>query len=183
MVISGPSVGAGSASQAAAGNMRPGEVGNQLCRGQQRGVTNRTCFACGDFRHFRKDCPTRPSSPSLGVSVKETKEGRIIKDKYPVIFDCSEGSLNTSSDESADSDKIFTDDYYEYEQGQADILVRGRLKENTRFWKIIGSSEFVLDVFDNGYKIPFYSEPTKKEMKNNVSALKNSEFVENALLD
>lgn len=40
-----------------------------------------------------------------------------------------------------DSDH-FTNDYYEYEQGQKHIIVRGRLKKSIQFWRDIGANAF-----------------------------------------
>ena len=48
-----------------------------------------------------------------------------------------------------DSDH-FTNDYYEYEQGQKHIIVRDRLKKNIQFLRDIGANVFVLDVIENG---------------------------------
>ena len=87
---------------------------------------------------------------------------------------------NTSLDNNACE---FTTDYYEYEQNQTNILVKGRLKQNIDFWRKIGANEFVLDVIENGYTIPFYSLPPKMVLKNNNSALSNADFVEEAISD
>ena len=61
---------------------------------------------------------------------------------------------------------IFKDEYfstnnyfYEYEQGQADIIVKDRLKCNIQFWRDIGANLYILDTIENGYVIPFYSTP------------------------
>ena len=87
---------------------------------------------------------------------------------------------NTSLDNNACE---FTTDYYEYEQNQTNFLVKGRLKQNIDFWRKIGANEFVLDVIENGYTIPFYSLPPKMVLKNNNSALSNADFVEEAISD
>lgn len=51
-------------------------------------------------------------------------------------------------------------DYYEYEQGiNSNIVVAGRLKSHAHFWRSIGASQFILDVIDAGYRIPFHSTP------------------------
>lgn len=51
-------------------------------------------------------------------------------------------------------------DSYEYEQGvTSNIVVPGSLKNHIQFWRSIGSSQFILDVIDEGYRIPFYSTP------------------------
>ena len=76
-----------------------------------------------------------------------------------------------------------TTDYFEYEQNQTNIIVNGRLKQNIEFWRNIGANSFVLDVIENGYKIPFYSCPPKMMLKNNKSALSNAEFVVEAIAD
>ena len=74
----------------------------------------------------------------------------------------------------------FTHDFYEYEQGQKHLLVKGRLRKNIQFWRDIGASEFVLDVIEHGYKIPFYSMPQQSFSHNNRSALSEYEFVSEA---
>jgi len=53
----------------------------------------------------------------------------------------------------------FTHDYYEYEQGQKHIIVRGRLRQNLQFWIDIGANSFVLDIIQNGYKLPLLTNP------------------------
>jgi hypothetical protein len=37
----------------------------------------------------------------------------------------------------------FTHDFFEYEQGQKQIIVRGRLKQHLDFWKNIGANDFI----------------------------------------
>lgn len=75
-----------------------------------------------------------------------------------------------------------TNDFYEYEQGQADIIVKDRLKNNIEFWKSI-ADDFIVDTLLNGYKIPFYSDPESMRCSNNKSALQNSQFVSDAVRD
>lgn len=49
----------------------------------------------------------------------------------------------------------FTNDYYEYEQGQKHIIVKGRLKKNLHFWKELNASNFVLDLIELVIKVLF----------------------------
>ena len=77
----------------------------------------------------------------------------------------------------------FTHEFYEYEQGQKNILVKGRLKKHLSFWRNIGASAFILDVIENGYKIPLFSNPCRSFCKNNRSALNESIFVSEAIQD
>lgn len=102
------------------------------------------------------------------------RENKDMKDEYFSLH--SNTSLANNACE-------FTTDYYEYEQNQTNILVKGRLKQNIDFWRKIGANEFVLDVIENGYTIPFYSLPPKMVLKNNNSALSNADFVEEAISD
>ena len=41
--------------------------------------------------------------------------------------------------------------YYEYEQNQTDIMVKGRLRQNITFRWSIGANAFVLDIIENRY--------------------------------
>lgn len=77
----------------------------------------------------------------------------------------------------------FTEDYFEYEQGQKDIIVKNRLRTHINFWREIGANQFILDTILYGYKIPFYSLPPRSVSKNNKSALGESVFVREAISD
>ncbi|CAC5368319.1 unnamed protein product [Mytilus coruscus] len=52
---------------------------------------------------------------------------------------------------------------YEYENKSFKnrCSVKGRLKSHISYWKNIGASEFVLDILENGYFIPFISTPPR----------------------
>ena len=47
---------------------------------------------------------------------------------------------------------------------------KGRLKQAFSYWEYVEASEFILSIISEGYKIPFYSEPTPCNLKNNISA-------------
>ena len=65
--------------------------------------------------------------------------------------------------------------FFEYEQGRSStIVVAGRLKSHIQFWRSIGASQFILDVIEHGYRIPFHSSYNK-------SALTHSDFVNEAV--
>ncbi|XP_052103318.1 uncharacterized protein LOC127736766 [Mytilus californianus] len=61
--------------------------------------------------------------------------------------------------------------------------VKGRLAKHYDFWVKIGASDFVFDTIKNGYVIPFLVPPPSMHMKNNKSAVSNSEFVDKAVLE
>ena len=81
-----------------------------------------------------------------------------------------------------DNDR-FTENYFEYEQGQKDIIVKNRLRNHIAFWKDIGATQFILDTILYGFKILFYQLPPSSVLKNNMSALRESVFVQEAISD
>ncbi|CAG2241016.1 unnamed protein product [Mytilus edulis] len=126
---------------------------------------------------------------SIGeTNVLSTQDLAPCRNQNKTDFIKDEYSLNilpdntTSVVSNIESDNLTTD-YYEYEQGQANIIVKDRLKNHYLFWKSIGCYEFILDTILNGYKIPFYSTPQSICLQNNRSAIIHSEFVTEAIHD
>ena len=77
---------------------------------------------------------------------------------------------------------VLDHDLYEYEQGLSpNIIVAGRLKTHIQFWKSIGASQYILDVIDSGFRIPFHSTPLVSFSNNNKSTLANASFVDEAI--
>jgi hypothetical protein len=54
----------------------------------------------------------------------------------------------------------------------------GRLKVHLPMWKKATDSRYILDVIEQGYKLPFKTIPENSEIKNNKSARDNPVFVE-----
>jgi hypothetical protein len=68
----------------------------------------------------------------MSLQCKIQKHSDMIKDEYFNINDCNNSSLDFGEISN------LTHDYYEYEQEQADIIVRSRLKQkHYNFWKNI----------------------------------------------
>lgn len=62
--------------------------------------------------------------------------------------------------------------------------VKGRLKRSYNFWKSeLKATPFILDIINEGYKLPFDIFPPQFYAKNNRSSLNHSEFVETAIAD
>ena len=61
--------------------------------------------------------------------------------------------------------------------------VKGSLHRNIDFWRGINAYESVLDMIENGYKVPFIETTSSKFFKNNKSALDNSDFVQETILN
>ena len=78
---------------------------------------------------------------------------------------------------------FYYQNFFEYEQGNSEPIVRGIMKANIEFWKSIGAPDFIIDTIERGYKILFISTPVPAKFKNNRSALNNSDFVTEAIND
>ena len=61
------------------------------------------------------------------------------------------------------------------------LNVKGNLRRKIEFWKRIGTSEFILNVIEKGYMLPFLSLPEPAVFRNNRSSLAHAEFVEDAV--
>ena len=64
---------------------------------------------------------------------------------------------------------------FEFEQGSALPVLKGRLKKNLDYWYSIGTNNFVIDTINFGFRIPFISTPCKAFF-HNKSALDNASF-------
>ena len=93
------------------------------------------------------------STPDQPCESKNKTE--FVKDNYSLITTDIDTKLELFINE---SDNL-THDYYEYNQGHANIIVKDRLKNLYSFWKSIGCYDYILDTILNGYKIPFNSTP------------------------
>jgi hypothetical protein len=93
-------------------------------------------------------------------------------------------NIDSLKDEYSFDYQRFTSDYFEYEQGQKKVIVRGRLRQHIDFWRSIGTYQYILDVIENGYKIPFYSLPPETFKKaNNWSAANEIQSVSEEIQD
>ena len=52
---------------------------------------------------------------------------------------------------------FYYQNFFEYEKGNSEPIVRGIMKANIEFWKSIGAPDFIIDTIEHGYKIPFIS--------------------------
>ena len=103
--------------------------------------------------------------------------------RQPAAQLSSEGIIHEQDQDSFKDEYFLTNNFYEYEQGQADIIVTDRLKSNIQFWRDIGANSYILDTIENGYVIPFHSTPVSMCCKNNRSALQHKTFVLEVISD
>ena len=66
---------------------------------------------------------------------------------------------------------------YEYEQGTAAAVVKGRLRAHLPFWVEIGAPPWVLETIRPGYVISFECIPPGVCLSNNRSAIEHGGFV------
>ena len=73
--------------------------------------------------------------------------------------------------------------FYEYENGKTNINVKRCLNNSVHFWEKFGTSDFILDIIYEGYKIPLLHEPKSVFLNDNKSAYAHTIFVEKAILE
>ena len=67
---------------------------------------------------------------------------------------------------------------------EEDKFIQGKLKRNLKFWReVIKPSDFILNMIQSGYKIPFHTTPDPYYFDNRSSALRRKSFVEFQILE
>ena len=72
---------------------------------------------------------------------------------------------------------------WEFQYTSDKSRVAGHLKRHIDFWKKIQAPGFVTSVIDQGFKIPFTTDPPAFGAKNNQSSLQHREFVDTAIAE
>ena len=71
---------------------------------------------------------------------------------------------------------------YEKKSGKSLVNVKGNLRKHSWFWtNVLHANDFIMNVINFGYIIPFVTHPTPNLMKNNRPALQHSDFVEKTI--
>ena len=124
--------------------------------------------------------PTKPKVVAKPVA-KVTQSARVKSKKATV-------EVNEVEYNSVFNGNLFTTDYFEYEENSSscNIKVAGRLNDHVQFWRSINANQFVIDIIEKGYAIPFYQTPPRspiisRNTVNNMSAYRNEEFVSSAI--
>ena len=140
------------------------------------------CFQCGKPAHWRAQCPTLQPKTNSSFWLEQHEPGSYISNDYldiddDVHFPCLGAGPSCAEFSFLDS--------YELDSAQekSDKSVWGRLTKCISDWERINAPGFILEVIREGYKIPFVFLPPPKHGVNNLSAIKEADFVCEAILD
>ena len=95
---------------------------------------------------------------------------RLDDDKISSFVDIKEDHLIVNNSEH--------DNTIQSQSGVTTTSPVGRLRSKICQWRLIGTNRYILDVIQNGYKMPLFTTPKPVELSNNKSALENAEFVD-----
>ena len=71
---------------------------------------------------------------------------------------------------------------FEFSSQEKYISVKGKSKQNQSFWENnIKANDTVLNIIQEGYRLPFLETPDTARFGNNKSAINNFEFIENSI--
>ena len=97
------------------------------------------------------------------------------------------GNLKTSKEKQTDKLSFVNNNFIDHSTSfspticNPSVSVKGRLKKSFKYWESIGANENILDVVRQGYKLPFIETPKSANFKNNLSALKEADFVSKSI--
>ena len=137
------------------------------------------CFACGKPGHWKgsPECTVtgqsnnKISSDSLILDktiMTHNSEVRCINEQVS-LYECN-FVLSTETESTVLNDQV-TDD------SQKVLSPIGRLQNCVSKWKEATNSKYIVDVVENGYKLPLKEQPSSVCLRNNKSARENLPFV------
>ena len=150
-----------------------------------------SCFACGKPGHWLSTCSAmaKQQPPPASKWLKDQDKSGVVNS----IFDYNDLVMEAEDDSASDGNLVsfrseihplvldsLVDSLVSFDFSSRSS-VRGRLKLCIPFWRSLGTSQFILNVISQGYKIPFFEIPTPFFKANNASALSNRSFVSKAV--
>ena len=144
---------------------------------QMRPVTGAgACFFCGEFGHFRRNCP---KGGAAAVAKQYPFECDIyndcdLYDLLPVGHHVIEGQ---------DPDAGLSTPVWELDfEDLNSIKVQGGLRQHLSYWiEVLNAPDWVVDAIQYGYVLPLFSSPTPYFGCNHGSAVANHDFVSLAI--
>ena len=133
-----------------------------------------TCFRCGKPGHWRADCLVQNVQSEKNVQISRFVSNVLSvenNDTSGVLDSKANMTLNEKSQETVSNIEALR------KREQTVSLPVGRLRSCLNHWEKSGASSFILDVVENGYKLPFKTLPKPVELGNNKSARDNADFV------
>ena len=159
----------------------------QLARARREAAANRKKREANKQRDKKKQFRNAPSqkkiSKSLANHTRDTAALGITQNlKKSVLLAEKKGAFSISPQIEETETTVNSERDWEISDKTEEISVRGRLKENSHFWKNeLKPSLFVQNVIDNGYIMPLNTIPPSFYAPNNNSSLRNSRFVSQAI--
>ena len=136
------------------------------------------------------DSPERPKvqTPAWVVESKATGERTVPKFNSTTKQTEFKGEGKISYN-SFDSNIELIDDFQNLKNREFDftnkekyLSVKGKLKQNQSFWKnTINANDTVLNIIQEGYRLPFLETPDTARFSNNKFVINNSKFVKNSI--
>ena len=147
------------------------------------------CFTCGRRGHWADSCP---ESASKTTKLSRLDLSYFVQNSLKSSENISILSEHKSRDNSITDFSPFKVTHYhisdidlsrQTNNGISNSIITpvGRLKANINKWKLITSNIHVIDVVQNGYKLPLKTEPDRVILQNNRSALDNPDFVKSEI--
>jgi hypothetical protein len=129
-------------------------------------------FYCMETGHWRQECPKALAEEkrkiSIDFSINSSLESSTPMFTKQISRDTNMSTGNTHTTIDSKFIRDFTPDL------QVGV---GNLLGNIEKWKDIGANEYIIDVIENGYKIPFLHIPDSIALDNNKSSRDNTKFV------
>ena len=133
-----------------------------------------TCFRCSKPGHWRADCLIQNVQSEKNVQISRFVSNVLSvenNDTSGVLDSKANMTLNEKSQETVSNIEALR------KREQTVSSPVGRLRSCLNHWEKSGASSFILDVVENGYKLPFKTLPKPVELGNNKSARDNADFV------
>ena len=121
------------------------------------------CFNCNEKGHWRRECPQQTVDHGNKISICIFRSTRIESSTPKSISQMSNSNTHTTIDS-------------KLTQAYTNSTGVGRSGKVNR-WKQIGANSYIVDVIENGYKIPFLHIPDEIVLENNKSVRDNTDFV------